>query len=195
MKEVNIISLSGFIGSGKDFIAQIVEKQFGYKHLKLAGLIKNVYCQINGATLEQLEERKYKEAVRPELIAYGEKMKEVDLRCHCKYVLNQILLNLPEKTNFIISDMRWPFESLYFRKLARCAKTQCEIEHTGIPGYQVTYKSLYIESNLADKSSKSDSESHYQYFKANADGVIFNGTEQKYSRDNQDLINQLVKFI
>jgi len=195
MKEVKIISLSGYIGSGKDFVAQIAEKQFGYKHLKLAGLIKSVYCQINGITLEQLEERKYKEIARPDLIAYGEKMKEVDLYCHCKYVFNQILLSLPDRTKFIVSDMRWPFEALYFRKLARCTKTQCEIGHISIPGYQVTYKSLYIESDLADKTSKAESESHYQYFRDTNNGIIFNGTAQRYSRDNSDLINQLVKFV
>lgn len=195
MKEVKIISLSGHISSGKDYIARLAEEQFGYKHLKLAGLIKLNYCLIKGITLEQLEERKYKEAARPELIAYGEKMKEVDLKCHCKYVFNQILLGLPEKTKIIISDARYPYEVLYFRKLARCANTQCEVEHIGIPGYQVTYKSLYIESNLADKNSEADSESHYQYFKDSADGLIINGTEQRYSRNNEDLINQLVKLV
>ena len=195
MKEVKIIGLSGHIGSGKDFIASIAEKQFGYKHLKLAGLIKHIYCQIYGVTIVELEDRFYKEIARPKLIDYGEKMKEVDLYCHCKYVYNQILLSLPEKTKFIISDMRWPFESLYFRKLARCTKTQCEIDHISIPGYQVTYKSLYIESDLADKSSRHDSESHYQYFKDTKDGLIINGTEQRYNRNNDDLINQLIKFV
>lgn len=193
MKEVKIISLSGFIGSGKDFIAQIAEQQFGYKHLKLAGLIKNIYCQINGVTLEQLEQRKYKEIARPELIAYGEKMKEVDLRCHCKYVYNQILLSLPEKTKIIVSDLRFPYEALYFRKLSRCAKTNCEIEHKGIPGYQVEYKSLYIESDLATNTSTDNSEAHYDYFNKTNDGIIFNGTEERYDRDR--LMNQLIKFL
>lgn len=193
MKEVKIISLSGHIGSGKDFIARIAEKQFGYKHLKLAGLIKLNYCLIHGITLEELEQRKYKEAARPELIAYSEKMKEVDLYCHCRYVHNQILKDLPEKTKIVVSDARYPYEALYFRKLARCAKTQCEVEHKGIPGYEVTYKSLYIESDLADKTSKADSESYYEYFKSSNDGIIFNGTEERYDKDR--LLNQLIKFL
>lgn len=200
--ELKIISLSGYIGSGKDFIANIAEKQFGYRHLKLAGLIKSIYCQINGITLEQLEEREYKEIARPELIAYGEKMKEVDLRCHCKYVLNQILLGLPEQTKIIVSDARYPYEALYFRKLARCSKTSCEVEYKGIslPGYQVEYKSLYVESDLTTNTSTDDSESHYDYFKKNNDGIITNGkderSETQVERENSSkLVSQLVKFL
>jgi len=193
MKEVKIITLSGRIKSGKDFIAKIFEEQFGYKHLKLAGLIKLNYCLIHGITLEELEQRKYKEEARPYLIALGEKMKEIDLYIHCNYVYNQILLNLPEKTKILISDARYPYEALYFRKLARCAKTQCEVEHKGIPGYEVTYKSLYIESDLADKTSKADSESYYEYFKSSNDGIIFNGIEERYDKDR--LVNQLIRFL
>lgn len=193
MKEVKIISLSGYIGSGKDFIANTAKKQFSYKHLKLAGLIKSIYCQINGITLEQLEKRKYKEIARPELIAYGEKMKEVDLKCHCKYVFNQILLGLPEQTKIIISDARYPYEALFFRKLARCAKTNCEVEHKGIPGYQVEYKSLYVDSDVATNISTDNSESHYDYFKKNNDGIITNGKAER--EDNSKLVSQLVKFL
>lgn len=196
MKKVTIITLSAPIGSGKDFIARIAEKQFGYKHLKLAGLIKLNYSLIYGITLEELEQKEYKETARPELIAYGEKMKEVDLYCHCKYVHNQMLKDLDNSNSekFIISDLRFPYEALYFRKLARCAKTQCEVEHKGIPGYEVEYKSLYIESDLADKTSKADSESYYEsYFKKTNDGIIFNGTEERYNKDR--LLNQLIKFL
>ena len=194
MKEVKIISLSGYISSGKDFIAQIAEEQFGYKHLKLAGLIKLNYCLINGMTLEELELRKYKEVARPELIAYGEKMKEVDLYCHCKYVYQQILKELPRKSKIVVSDLRYPYEALYFRKIGRCSKTQCEVEHKGILGYEVDYKSLYIESDLADKSSSEESESYYEnYLKPKSDGIIFNGTEERY--DKNRLVNQLAKFL
>ena len=198
MKEVKIISLSGNIGAGKDTIAKLATKQFGYKQFMLAAIPKEIVCRVNGITLEYLEDRKNKEKYRQEIIDYAEKLKEVDLRVFCKDVYQQILKDV-NSTNptykYLISDARYPFEALYFRKLARCAKTQCEISHIGIPGYQITYKSLYVESDLADKSSKADSESHYQYFKDTNDGVIFNGTEQRYSRDNLDLINQLVKFI
>lgn len=198
MKEVKIISLSGNIGAGKDTIAKLATKQFGYKQFMLAAIPKEIVCRVNGVTLEYLEDRKNKEKYRQEIIDYAEKLKEVNSYIFCNDVHQLILKDLDSTNptyNYLVSDMRYPFEALYFRKLARCAKTQCEISHIGIPGYQVTYKSLYIESDLADKSSKDDSESHYQYFKDTNDGVIFNGTEQRYSRDNLDLINQLVKFI
>lgn len=195
MKKVKIISLSAPIGSGKDFIARIAEEQFGYKHLKLAGLIKLNYCLIHGITLEELEQKKYKEAARPELIDIDEKLREINLYYSCNYVHNLILKDLDNvgAEKYIISDLRFPFQALYFRKLARCAKTQCEVEHKGIPGYEVIYKSLYIESDLADKSSKADSESYYEYFKSSNNGIIFNGTEERYDKDR--LINQLIKFL
>ena len=198
MKEVKIISLSGHIGAGKNYIADLAEKQFGYKQFMLAAIPKEIVCRIHGISLKELEDRKNKEKYRQEIIDYAEKLKEVDLRVFCKDVHQQILKDLasPHPTyRYLISDMRYPFEALYFRKLARCAKTQCEIDHIGIPGYRVTYKSLYIKSDLANMTSKADSESHYQYFRDTNNGVIFNGTDQRYSRDSSDLINQLIKFV
>ena len=188
MKEVRIISLSGNIGAGKDTIAKLATKQFGYKSFMLAAIPKEIVCRVNGITLEYLEDRKNKEKYRQEIIDYAEKLKEVDLRVFCKDIYQRIFKDLGSTNptyNYLVSDMRYPFEADYFRELA----------NIGISGYQVIYKSLYIKSDLADKSSKSDSESHYQYFEDNSDGVIFNGTEQRYSRDSFDLINQLVKFI
>jgi len=185
MKEIKILALSGFIGSGKDHIAKILEERFGYLHLKLAGLIKFNYCHIHGITLEQLEERERKEVARPYLIELGEKMKEVDIYIHCKYVYNQILFNLPKNTKIVISDCRYPYESLYFKKLGRCFED-----------YTVNYKSLYVQSNLANNNSNADSESHYEsYLKPNSDGIIVNNQSQRYDRENKSLVNQLIKFI
>lgn len=198
MKEIKIISLSGHISAGKNYIADLVEKQFGYKQFMLAAIPKEIVCRVHGITLKELEDRKNKEKYRQEIIDYAEKLKEVDLRVFCKDVHQKILKDLGSANSvykYLISDARYPFEALYFRKLARCTKTQCEKSHVGIPGYQVIYKSLYIESDLADKSSNADSESHYQYFKDSSDGLIINGTEQRYGRDNSDLINQLIKFL
>jgi len=196
MKEIKILALSGFIGSGKDHIAKILEERFGYLHLKLAGLIKLNYCLIHGITLEQLEERERKEVARPYLIELGEKMKEVDIYTHCKYVYNQILFNLPEKTKIVVSDCRYPYESLYFKKLERCSQCLCEVDYQGFKDYTVNYKSLYVQSNLANNSSNSDSESHYEsYLKPSSDGIIINNQSQRYDRENESLVNQLIKFI
>ena len=117
--ELKIISLSGYIGSGKDFIANLVAKQFGYKPLMLAGLTKSVISQVYGVSLEELEDRDKKEKWRPLVIQYAEKMKEVDLYVHCKYVYGLIKKDLESSSPtycYLVSDMRYPFESLYFRK-------------------------------------------------------------------------------
>ena len=199
MKEVKIISLSGNIKAGKSTIAKLATKQFGYKQFMLAAIPKEIVCRVNGITLEYLEDRKNKEKYRQEIIDYAEKLKEVNIFIFCEDVYHLILEDLASNNptyKYLVVDMRFPFEFSYFKKIARCGKSACcEATYVGIPGYEVSYKSLYIESDLANKSSKSDSESHYDYFKRNKDGVIFNGTEQRYSRDNLDLINQLVKFI
>jgi hypothetical protein len=198
MKEVKIISLSGYIESGKNYIADLAEKQFGYKQFMLAAIPKEIVCRTHGITLKELEDRKNKEKYRKEIIDYAEKLKEVNLHIFCNDVHQLILKDLASPNpayKYLVVDVRFPFEALYFRKLARCTKTQCEITHIEIPGYQVTYKSLYIESDLANKSSKADSESHYNYLKKTRDGVILNGTEQRYDRKDTDLINQLVKFV
>ena len=182
MKEVRIISLSGNIGAGKSYIANIAVNQFGYKQFLLAGVVKSIVCQLEGIRLEELENRETKEKYRPLIIEYAEKMKEVDPLCFCKCVYNQILSSLSDKTKLIIVDLRYPFECSYF-------ETKCKTESK----YQLSYKSLYIESDLANKSSTHSSESWNKYLKANADGIIFNGTEERYSRNR--LINQLARFL
>lgn len=202
MKEVKIISLSGFIGSGKDTIAKLASKQFGYKQFMLAAIPKEIVCRVHGITLEELEDRKNKEKYRQEIINYAEKLKEVKPFIFCDDVYHLILKDLASSSptyRYLISDMRFPFEASYFRKLARCGKNNCcELTYVGIPGYRVEYQSLYIESDLADTSSKDKSESHYQYFKEKNDGIIFNGERERYDRKdktNTSLMNQLIKFL
>lgn len=199
MEQVEIIALSGYIGSGKDHIAKLMEEQFGYKHLKLAGLVKLNYCLIHGITLEKLEGRRYKEKARPHLIALSEKMKEIDTFIHCHYVYHQILSDLKKgsKTGkYVISDLRFPYEDSYFRKFDRCSNNVCDVNFRDVFGMPVRFQSIYVESNLADKSSKVASESYYESFlKPNRNGLIINGIEQRYDRHNRSLINQLIKYV
>jgi hypothetical protein len=82
--------------------------------------------------------------------------------------------------------VRYPYEYLFFRERFRLIKTP------------IDFKILKVESDLIDKTkaSKEDSESYIDtYFSQYNDGVIFNGEEQRYDRDNLDLIGQLVKFV
>ena len=116
---IYLISLSGHIGSGKNHIAKILTNQFGYKSLMLAGLAKSIVSQVYGVRPEELEDRNKKEKWRPLVIKYAEKMKEVDLYVHCKYAYQQIVRSVNQGySRFVISDMRWPYEALYFRKVA-----------------------------------------------------------------------------
>lgn len=197
MKEVKIISLSGKIRSGKSYIANLVEKQFGYKQFMLAAIPKEIVCRTHGITLEELEDRKNKEKYRQEIIDYAEKLKEVNPFIFCQDVHQLILKDLISNSptyKYLVVDLRFPFEFSYFKKIARCGKsTCCEVDYVGVPGYDVNYKSLYIESDLSNKSSKAESESHYTSLKKTRDGLILNGTEERYDRDR--LMNQLIKFL
>jgi dephospho-CoA kinase len=187
---MKVIGLVGHIESGKNHIASLLEKQFGYKCLMMAGLAKSVVSQTEGVSLEQLEDRKYKEEYRPKVKATAEAFKKaLGETVHCKYIdnlIHQLCFTERRYSKIVISDVRYPYEYLFFRERFRLIKTP------------IDFKILKVESDLIDKTkaSKEDSESYIDtYFSQYNDGVIFNGEEQRYDRDNLDLIGQLVKFV
>lgn len=45
---MEVIALVGHIESGKNYIATLLEQQFGYKVLMLAGLAKSIVSQTEG---------------------------------------------------------------------------------------------------------------------------------------------------
>lgn len=188
---MEVIALVGHIESGKNFVASILEKQFGHKPLMMAGLAKSIVSQTEGVTLEQLEDRKNKEKYRPLVKATAESLKKaLGETVHCKYVdnlIHQYYFTERRYSRYIVSDMRYPYEYLFFRERFRLLKTG------------VTYKVLKVESDLVDKTkaNKVESESYIDtYFNLPIiEGTIFNGKEQRYDRKNESLISQLVKFV
>lgn len=179
MKTINIIGLSGDRESGKDTIADLLVDNWGFKKLELAGLAKEILCRKLGLKIEQLRDRKTKELYRPDIIAIAEKLKELDLLLHCHTIASE-MWELRELgfTRFVVADVRFPYESLFFRGL-------CE-----------NFKSLYIQSDLSVPHPEIESESYvHSYFKKNNDGVVINNRKEIYDRKNVGLISQLVKFV
>ena len=167
---MEVIGLVGHIESGKNHIATLLEKQFGYKCLMMAGLAKSIVSQTEGVSLEQLENRKYKEQYRPKVKAAAESLKQaLGETVHCRYVdnlINQLCFTERRYSKIVVSDIRWPYEYLFFRERFRLVT---------IP---IDFKILKVESDLIDKTkaSKENSESYIDtYFSQYNDGVIFNG--------------------
>lgn len=180
MKEVKIIGLSGDRSSGKDTIADLLVENWGYHKLELAKLSKEILCRKVGMKLESLTNRETKEFYRQQIIDIAEKLKELDTYFHCKVVHNEILelINV-DKTNICVSGIRYPYEAYFFRRY-----------------YTAGFQSLYIESDLAQPHPEIESESYiHSYFKKNNDGIIINNRSERYDRDKEDLVNQLIKFV
>jgi Phosphomevalonate kinase. len=178
-KPITILTLSGDRESGKDTIADLLVDNWGFKKLELAGLAKEIVCRKLGLKIEQLKDRKTKELYRPEIIAVAEKLKELDLLFHCHTVTSE-MWELRELgfTRFVVADARFPYEALYFRGLCK------------------NFKSLYIQSDLGKPHPEVYVESYiHSYFEKKNGGVIINNRKERYDRNNQDLINQLVKFV
>lgn len=179
-KKIQVIGLTGDRESGKDTIADLLVDNWEYEKLELAGLAKEILCKKYGLKIEELKDRKTKEFFRPEIIEIAEKLKELDINFHCKVVRIQ-MLDLIElgKTNFCISDVRFPYEATFFRQCA-----------------DVRFQSIYIESDLSEPHPEIYTESYvHSYFKKNNDGVIINNRKEICDRKNESLISQLVKFV
>lgn len=80
MRKIDLISVTGHIGHGKDTLAKVINKylentynvQEAFEIKKFAGKLKQVVCIILGCTLEQLEDRTFKEAdLGPEFSRYA----------------------------------------------------------------------------------------------------------------------------
>lgn len=180
MKKMQVIGLTGNRKSGKDTIADLLVENWGYQKLELADLAKDILCKKVGIKKEELKVRRTKEFYRQQIIDIAEKLKELDVNFHCKVIRNQ-MLDLIEvgRTNFVLVGVRFPYEATFFRQYEN-----------------VRFQSIYIESDLSKPHPEIYSESYvHSYFKKNNDGVIINNRKEVYDRNNESLINQLVKFV
>lgn len=100
-KSINLIGISGKIGSGKDTIAKLIQyslyckkhfimakpfeewesdehKEVVWKIKKFSTRLKELVCTLTGAKMEDLEDRNTKEYYRPMMIMLGKVMRDWD---------------------------------------------------------------------------------------------------------------------
>jgi hypothetical protein len=136
------VLISGWKGNGKDFIGNIIEKEYGYKKDKIAKSLKEKVSEKYNISLELFESQEGKrtlfetgETYRDLLVRHGEEMRIDDNSYWVK--------ELVERTNgnIVISDWRFVEEYEYLKKtgsnivtirVERFDKidTDCKTEHS-----------------------------------------------------------------
>jgi phosphomevalonate kinase len=110
-----IVLLSGWKGSGKDYVGDIIEKEYGYRKVKIAKRLKDEVSNkynINRDLLETQEGKKMVnlttgETYRDLLIRHGEDKREEDVNYWVKNIVSE------ESSSIVISDWRFTEEYEY----------------------------------------------------------------------------------
>ena len=111
-----VFVLSGKRKSGKDFIADLIQKRVGSDKcsiLRLSGPLKEIYAQEHGLNFEELlNSSGYKEIHRAEMIKWGEEKRNSDPSFFCRLATSG---PGSEKPVWIISDARRKTDIAYFK--------------------------------------------------------------------------------
>jgi hypothetical protein len=152
-----LIAFSGKIGVGKDTAAKIVQNHFPqFRTVKFAANLKKRLCITWGVSMEQLENREFKNSIHPQLgITWrklmeleGEKMREIDIEYWNKSLMaNYVADKNGNYPNWIISDLRYPNELEFIKEYALIIRlerfsTESSDHHsnTALDDYPFTYK-------------------------------------------------------
>ena len=114
------ILISGKRYSGKTFLATKLNHDLGYPVFNLSDQIKKIYCQENEIDYNTiLNDRKFKEKHRFNLIKYAEEKIKIDKFFWCKKLFDTI----PENCRiFILSDARRINDINYFSEMTNLIK-------------------------------------------------------------------------
>ena len=107
-----LIGLTGFAGTGKDTVADILVEDYDYERLSFADPLKDMFCASNGLTREELELRKRSEMwIREGLQELGLSKRAIreDYWIH-QLELRMHTLRKVGAENFVISDVRFENE-------------------------------------------------------------------------------------
>jgi dephospho-CoA kinase len=114
-----IILLSGFSGTGKSYIADIMQDK-GWLSLAFADYLKDIVSKQYNIDRMELESQEGKKRMHQSGITHREiliktaiELKKKDIHFFSKYILKQIIES--KKDKIVISDMRYPHE-FYFIK-------------------------------------------------------------------------------
>jgi hypothetical protein len=146
-----IVLLSGWIGSGKDYVGDIIEKEYGYRKDKIAKSLKDEVSNKYNISRKLLETQEGKRTVfekgetyRDLLIRHGEEMREKDKYYWVKNIVSE------DSASIVISDWRFIEEYKYLEnsgsniitiRIDRFDKinTECKTEHA-LDNFEFDYK-------------------------------------------------------
>ena len=143
---MRILWLSGFAGSGKDTVAQILCKKFDYTRVAFADGLKDTTATKYGFDRElcdtvegkktQRDTAEGKKTIRDLLIEESAKAKELDLNIYARRVLDTIYAS--NQQLWVISDWRFPHEYDFLKSaLPEAQHTTIRISRVGWPILQV----------------------------------------------------------
>lgn len=120
-----IILLSGWAGSGKDYVADLLVLHFLFKKTSFAIHLKNIVSSLYDIERSKLDTQDGKKLIhsnslsyRDILINYAEAKRQTDVNYWTSFVLTEIQHS---KSNFVISDWRFPVESAFLKsRLPTC---------------------------------------------------------------------------
>jgi hypothetical protein len=150
-----IVLLSGWLGSGKDYVGDIIEKEYGYRKDKIAKSLKDEVSKKYNISRELLETQEGKRTVfekgetyRDLLIRHGEEMRERDIYHWVKNIVSEEYGE--SSSSIVISDWRFREEYEYLEntgsniitiRIDRFDEidTECKTEHA-LDNFEFDYK-------------------------------------------------------
>jgi hypothetical protein len=183
---MSIILLRGFSHSGKDFVGQVLCRDYGYKRFAFADSLKKMVAKEFNCPLEQLhsqegklkicENDSLKRTYRQILIDEALRLRNMDAGIFAKHCCKEIYGENPENApdDIVITDWRYPNE--------------INIITTAFPGYQITPVHIIREGQT--KSPVNDI-SEYQLDDRSSDYQLIN----RMNSAILDEISVLIKLI
>lgn len=114
-----IILLSGWAGSGKDYVADLLQLHFLFKKTSFAIHLKNIVSSLYGIERSNLDTQDGKKLIhsnslsyRDILINFAESKRQTDINYWSSFVLTEIQNS---KSNFVISDWRFHVEYAFLK--------------------------------------------------------------------------------
>ena len=124
-----IIAICGAKRSGKDTCASILEKEYGYTHIKIAKKLKDVCKVLFNFSDEQLEndlkeieDKKWNTSPRKVMQFLGTEIMQYEIQSILpnigrKFWINSLLSSISSQDKYVISDLRFLHEFEEIKKL------------------------------------------------------------------------------
>ena len=152
-----IFLLSGFSGSGKDTIADILVKYKNFKKIAFADELKKLASIITEIKINNFYDITVKNNYRHVLIDISKHEKEKDKLIFVKPIINMIKKN--KNINYVISDLRYEEELIKMKKeFPNCIAVWIDREINNEKCDDIKLRKKDCDSSLPNNSSINESE-------------------------------------